>query len=530
MDGGRRARRSKVRRLIERRGHACVALSCATLLSLTAQAQVPTQEEMFERLQRLERRQADQDEKIKAQEEQIKAKDARIDDLEDEVKQLREQAGAPAPSATAVEAVAAEATPVPEAETAPELGEVVAAEQYEKFFGTYSPGRGFGLVRNEMGEVRFGIYTYVRYLNSKGVDDTYVNGLGQEVRLDKRNDVELNKVKIEFRGWLIDPKFQYVLYSWTNNAAMGQGAQVVLGGNIKYAFSDAFLLGAGILSLPTTRSTSGNFPYWLAVDHRTASDEFFRGSYATGIFAYGKPLPKTAYYVMLANNLSQLGVDAAQQDAELTTFSGALWYMPTTGEFGPRSGFGDFEHHEDLATRLGVHFTFSPEDRQSQPGADDIDNTQIRLSNGTIIFTPGALAPGVAVSDVKYYMTDFDAGLKYRGFALEGEYYLRWLNDIEADGPVPVDQMFDHGFQLLASSMLWPQTVQAYSMNSYIFGEFGDSWETTAGLNWWIFQRRELRLNVEYIYAHQSPIGYTAVPQLVGATGSIFSTNLEMSF
>src|SRR6185369_3774444 len=177
------------------------------------------------------------------------------------------------------------------------------------------------------------------------------NGLGQEVKIDKRDDVELNKVKIEFRGWILDPKFQYVLYAWTNNAAMGQGAQVVLGGNIKYAFSDAFLLGGGILSLPTTRSTSGNFPYWLTVDHRTAADEFFRGSYATGFFAYGKPLPGFNYYMMLANNLSQLGVDAAQMDGEFTTFSTAFWWMPTTGEFGPRSGFGDYENHQDLATR-----------------------------------------------------------------------------------------------------------------------------------------------------------------------------------
>jgi hypothetical protein len=82
-------------------------------------------------------------------------------------------------------------------------------------------------------------------------------------------------------------------------------------------------------------------------------------------------------------------------DGDFTTFSGAVWYMPTTGEFGPRSEFGDYEDHKEVATRIGWHFTFSPEDRQSQPGTDDIDNTQIRLSNGTIIFTEGALAPGV---------------------------------------------------------------------------------------------------------------------------------------
>jgi hypothetical protein len=134
------------------------------------------------------------------------------------------------------------------------------------------------------------------------------------------------------------------------------------------------------------------------------------------------------------------------------------------------------------------------------------------------------------VSDVKYYMTDLDAGLKYRGFALEGEYYWRWLKDLKANGPLPVDEIFDHGFQSMASAMLWPKTVQGYTMGSYIFGDYGDSWETTAGLNWWLLQRRELRLNLEYIYARRSPIGYTAVPQVVGGTGSIFSANLEMSF
>ena len=480
----------------------------------TSLAQSASQEEILQRLRQLEEDQ-------RKLHEQLKAKDAEIDELKGAVEKLKAQSEAVEP------------TPAPEAAAAAppaDLGEVVAATPYEHYFGTYGLGRGFGLVRNEWGEVRFGIYTYVRYLNQKGLDDHFVNGLGQKVEIDKRDDVELNKVKIEFRGWLLDPKFQYVLYTWTNNAAMGQGAQVVLGGNIKYAFSDAILVGAGILSLPTTRSTAGTFPYWLTVDHRTAADEFFRGSYATGFFAYGKPLPKTAYYVMLANNLSQLGVDAAQMDGDFTTFSGALWWMPTTGEFGPRSGFGDYEDHKELATRLGVHFSFSPEDRQSQPGADDIDNTQIRLSNGTIIFTDGALAPDVGVSDVKYYMTDFDGGLKYRGFALEGEYYLRWLDDIEADGPLPVEHIFDHGFQVMASAMVWPNTAQVYSMGSYIFGDFGDSWEATAGLNWWLFQRRELRLNLEYIYDHESPIGYTAVPQTVGGTGSIFSTNLEMSF
>jgi hypothetical protein len=55
----------------------------------------------------------------------------------------------------------------------------------------------------------------------------------------------------------------------------------------------------------------------------------------------------------------------------------------------------------------------------------------------------------------------------------------------------------------MASAMLWPKTVQAYTMGSYIFGEYGDSWEATAGLNWW-FSIAAIRLNLEYLYDHES--------------------------
>jgi hypothetical protein len=41
----------------------------------------------------------------------------------------------------------------------------------------------------------------------------------------------------------------------------------------------------------------------------------------------------------------------------------------------------------------------------------------------------------------------------------------------------------------MASAMVVPKTLQAYTMGSAIFGEFGDPWEVTAGLNWWLFRR-----------------------------------------
>ncbi len=511
-----------------------LGVTVALLAVRPVAAQLPSQTELLERLRRLEADQAELKREQGSLQEQLKAKDTRIDALQDDLERAKGTVREWAAEHSEPQGDGMPPPPDPDptrgalATTDPKAASVKPS-MLAGVLGTYEQGRGFGFIRTEFGEVNFGIYTYLRYLNQSALDDRYTNGLGEDVRLDHRNDLELNKAKIEFRGWLIDPHFRYTLYTWTNNAAQGQGAQVVLGGNLNWAFSSALTVGAGVLSLPTTRSTQGNFPYWLGVDHRTISDEFFRGSYTMGVYGYGQT-GSVGYFAMLGNNLSILGVDAGQLDGDFSTVSLALWWMPTTGEFGPRNGFGDYEHHEDVATRIGGHFTFSPEDRQSQPGTDDIDNTQVRLSNGTIIFTPGALAPDVRVDSVKYYMVDFDAGVKWRGLALEGEYYVRWLNDFDASGHLPLHSTFDHGFQVLASGMVLPKTIQVYTTGAYIFGDFGDSWETTAGLNWWPFRRRELRFNVEYLYENESPIGYTAVPQSVGATGSIFNANLEMSF
>ena len=561
-----------------RRPVATLVLALASLVDVTTtptavRAQDLSQAAILERLQRLESEQGEL-------RRQLEAKDKRLNELETELRQIKQAtqkqpvaekpatvAKPAAPAAKpATAAVAAPATkpaeapvvavapaPVPAAppqvaegaiekpaegaapheESAVLTGWVEPGQTKEPtpgYYGMYTPGRGFTLARTEWGEVTFSAYTYVRYLNQKGLDDTYVNGLGQTVKIDKRDDVQLNKAILYFKGWLADPKFRYLLYAWTNNTSQGLPAQVVIGGSLTYEFDEAFILGAGIAGLPTVRSNEGSWPYFLGVDHRTIADEFFRGSYTTGLIASGEPLLGLRYILMVGNNLSQLGVDAGQLDGNFDTVSGALWWMPTTGEFGERGAYGDYDEHQDLATRIGAHFTFSPEDKQSQPNSEDPDNTQIRLSNGTTIFTEGALAPGVQVNDVHYYMTSFDAGLKYQGFSLEGEYYLRWLNDLKATGALPKSQLFDHGFQAMTSMMLMPKTLQLYLQGSMVFGEYGDPWELIAGVNWYPFHRREVRFNLEYLYDSKSPVGYFAIPQTIGGTGSIVNANLELYF
>jgi hypothetical protein len=466
-----------------------------------------------ERLERLEQRQ-------QQLEEELRAKEARIRELESQlggkpgVAATTEPPGIAAPAATGEPAAASAA---------------VTAEPGE-IGGSFEPGKGFVLARTPMGEIDFSAFAYTRYLNQNELDETYTDAFGNTRDLDLRNDLQFQKAILYFKGWLLDPKLRYVLYTWTSNTSQGQDAQVVLAGYLNYTFTEKLSVGAGIGGLPTTRSTRGTWPRWLKVDNRTIADEFFRGSYTTGIWAAGKLAPGVKYKVMVGNNLSQLGVDGVQLDGNFNTISTAVWWMPTTGEFGPGEGFGDFEYHEELATSLGLHATRSREDAQSQPGLDDPENTQIRLSDGTGIFQPDVFGPGVRIQRATYEMAALDAGLKYRGYALEGEYFWRTVDDLQATGPLPVDDFWDHGFQLQGSAMLVPQTVQAYLSGSKIFGEYGDPWDFSAGLNWFPYKNQNLRVNGQLLYLDQSPVGYTSVPFIVGGDGFVWTLDLMLNF
>ena len=398
----------------------------------------------------------------------------------------------------------------------------------QKNYGKYTPNFGFRLADTEYGDLNISIYTYARYLNQRNLDATYQDSFGNTKNVQQRQDFQLQKVQIKFLGWILSPKLRYFLYTWTSNATQGQGAQVVVAGNLNYRFNKYLTLSAGITSLPGVRSTEGNFPFWLGVDSRMISDEFFRPSYTSGIWAKGKITKSLSYQAMVGNNLSTLGVSAARLDKKFNTFAGDLVWTPTTGEFG--QGFGDFESHEKLATRLAVHFTRSDENKESQPNNDSFENTQLRLSDGTVIFTPDLFGPGITITDARYRMTDIDGGLKYHGFSLEGEYYWRWLDNFKGSNTAGLQRLFDHGFQLQASAMLLPRVVQLYAGSSRINGQFGNPWDFRAGVNWFPWKNKVVRWNNEWLYLRRSPVGYSSVPFAVGGNGNVFHSTLELAF
>ena len=59
-------------------------------------------------------------------------------------------------------------------------------------------------------------------------------------------------------------------------------------------------------------------------------------------------------------------------------------------------------------------------------------------------------------------MLAFDAGLKYRGIFLQTENYNRWLDEFDADGPLPVS--LDPGHRLLRAGRVLSRAEKARAL------------------------------------------------------------------
>ena len=139
-------------------------------------------------------------------------------------------------------------------------GETINAVPEKQSAPEYVPNAGFKLFDGENGQIYMRLFTYARYLNQRNINDTYTDAFGNTKTIQVRQDAQLQKFFLPFSGWFMSPKFRYYLYVWSANTSQGDAAQVVGGGNISYVFNRYATFGAGITSLPSVRSTEGQFP------------------------------------------------------------------------------------------------------------------------------------------------------------------------------------------------------------------------------------------------------------------------------
>jgi len=418
------------------------------------------------------------------------------------------------------------------AETA--LTEVLVAEERKEepipaneTWGVYDPGKGFLLGRNEYGEASLSAYALVRYLNQMDDDDLFTDHLGRERPVDGRNDIYSHRVLVWLSGWVGVPKLRYTITWWT----VTETDQDALFGNIGYQFNEHFNLYAGVFGNPGSRSLQGSHPYWLGHD-RVMADEFFRPFFTQGLYANGRITPSLWYSASMGNSSSTLGNSAVQLDRDFT-YGGSLWWMPTTQEFGPRGAYGDWEMHDEIATRFGISAVYSPEERYTDIAAAP-GNTALKLADSVNLFETGALVPDVTVTNADYRILSLDAGFKYKGIFVQIEYYQRWLDSFKADGFLPMDEIKDNGWYLQASFFPIPQVLEVYGVTSQIYGDsslgFSDSSEYLVGMNYYPFNSRNHRLNLQYIDVDKSPVSSTFGYYVGGQEGETVSAAFSVFF
>ena len=381
--------------------------------------------------------------------------------------------------------------------------------------GEFTPSRGFDIVRTKFGSLNISMYAMARYLNQMPGHQTWQDHLGRDRDFVGRNDFFWHRVMIWFSGWLGTPKLTYAATVWTVFTTQ----QTLVYGNLQYKFNEHFRVGFGVGPNLSVRSMQGPFPFYSSTD-RTMGEESLRGGFTNGMWLTGEIVPKLRYTLMVGNNLSSLGIKAQSLTRDLST-SATVWWMPTTGEFGPRGGIGDLESHQKVATRFGASYNHSKEDRFNNTGVPSPDNTQVRMTDGVLFFETGALKDGVTVDNADVNNWNVDAGVKYKGFNLQAEYHGRTLSNFISDGEVPIHKINDNGYSLQVNYMLIHQKLMVYGINSYFWDQFKrHPWEAGGGVNIYPFGNRSWQLNLQLDHVYKSSAGGTFGLYNAGQTGT----------
>jgi hypothetical protein len=364
--------------------------------------------------------------------------------------------------------------------------------------------------------LKFNNNTQVRYLNTLNSPDTFTDHLGNVREVHRRNDITVNRSMFTLTGYMFSKKLQYSLTVWTSAGA----ASIVVAGNIGYRFSKALTLTGGYTGVPGSRSLVNTFPFFAPVD-RSMADNFFRPGFTQGIWASGEPLKGLNYLVFVGNGLNTLNLSANKIDTSLL-LSGSVWWEPLGAYSEPgksRQMYDDYFAVKKVRMRLGTSFTRSREDRFSELDQSNPDNTSIYNSDGVLAFATGAFAPGVTVDKATYRMWAIDGGLKYNGFAINGQYFMRWLNNFEADGPLPLKSTFDHGFEMSAGHFIIPKKLVLYARGSKVFGQFANPYEYGGGFKWYFLPTERVWITGEMLRVNRAPYSGAFTPYTAGMSG-----------
>ena len=375
--------------------------------------------------------------------------------------------------------------------------------------------------------LKFNVNTQIRYLNTQDSEETYTDHLGAEREVHTRNDITVNRAMFILGGYIFDQRARYSFTVWTSAGA----ASIIVASNIGWQFNKAFAITGGYTGVPGSRSLVATFPFFTATD-RSMADNFFRPGFTQGVWFSGEPAKGLNYLAFVGNGLNTLSISATRstRTCSFPAASGGSRWEPSGSPARSRNMYDDYFASDDVRVRIGTAFTRSREDRFSNLDQSSPENTSLYNSDGVLFFSTGAFAPGVTVDKATYQMWAADGGIKWNGLAINAQYFMRWLDDFEADGPVPVASTLDHGAELSAGYFIAPKEWMIYGRGSWVRGEFGDSYEYGGGVKWHFLPTERLWLNGEVFRVHKAPYSGAFTPYTAGMTGWVPMLQTVLAF
>lgn len=371
-------------------------------------------------------------------------------------------------------------------------------------------------------EMRVKARLQVRHAGFIPTEEQFVSRGGTARELQAMNRFEMERVRLQFHGNVFTPDLRYVFiidgdndgrtqldfllyffeYEWSENHRVAVGRE-------KNAASFEWIQSSRVMSF----------------NDRSMATAYFRPSFSDGIWFRGNSEDRQWFYrFMLTNGYNTTRLIPNEVDDRITP-SLALWWEPN-GPFG--AGYADIQDHEAPAWRFGVSGIYAPH-RGITPGSTVNELNVFRLADGTRLLETGAITPGASVVRFDAGLASFLAAMKYHGWSLMTEYYLRWLADIRADAPIDNTNIFQHGFVVSGGKFLVPEEWEFVARHSQVNGDYGSAYEYAAGLNWYI-RGHDLKIQFDVTRLVQNPATDGGPDFVAGDDGVLIRTQVQLAF
>jgi len=387
---------------------------------------------------------------------------------------------------------------------------------------------GFAILPNDPARSPFSLtirnQNMFRYDGFSRAEKSWTDSAGISYPINNSNYFGIPRGRLIFSGNALAQDLSYLLnidYNTVTNQPIGFRAFW-----LSYRFSDALELYVGQSKVPGSREWIESAFAPLQSADRTMATTFFRPSLSQGIWAIGEPLEGLYYHAMMSNGFNTLNLQPEALNNRFA-WSGSTWWEPW-GDFG--RGYSDLQHHGEAAVRLGASYTYAL-GSGSQSASDAVENSPIRLSDGTIITTPGALAPNVTISSYDVSLAAIDWAWKYRGVGLSSEIYFQDLLGLQGNGPLPITSTSAFGGFIKGGVFVVPQETEIYARSSYVTGAYGSGYELGGGFNRFFLPGKDnLFFTFDTAWLQNSPAGQNRTGFVAGQTGLLIRAQIVAVF